>query len=75
MGMSERKWFVWNPQGRIPTFEHPNEDSARKEAARLARLNSGQRFLVLKSVAEVEVNDLRWREFDDMPFHEGEIPF
>lgn len=43
-------WMVWSPQGRAPTFKHTSKDSADTEAARLAKLNPGNQFFVLKAV-------------------------
>ena len=48
--MSERFWFVWNPQGRSPTSPHVDRASADKEAQRLALENPDQAFIVLKAV-------------------------
>ncbi len=42
-------WVVWNPQGQSPTFRHPSQQVATKEAERLARLNPKQRFHVLEA--------------------------
>lgn len=50
-------WMVWNPKGRLPTFQHPSPGSARAEASRLARANVGQKFFVLGSIEVVEVPD------------------
>lgn len=70
--MYETKWFVWNPHGNVPSFEHPTEQNAKIEAERLARLNPGQKFLVLRSVGEVVKNDLIWKWFETP---NSEIPF
>ena len=59
----DRFWFVWSPTGNIPRFKHPNEWSARNEAARLARANAGQQFVVLMAMASYQVNDLVVKEF------------
>ena len=58
-------WFVWNPVGLNPRFEHPSEESARTEARRLALANPGREFLVLKSVASFEHDSVRVSEHDD----------
>lgn len=44
-------WMVWSPNsGLAPTAKHATGDSAVKEADRLAALNPGQRFYVLKAL-------------------------
>lgn len=76
----KRFWFVMvdesiaNRQcvGGIPTYRHPTHESARTEAARLANVNPGKRFLVLEVVAACEVNATRWIELEsdgnEMPY-------
>lgn len=47
-------YLVWCPQGPTPpSYRHPNEDAARREAARLARGNEGREFHVLRSTGKV----------------------
>lgn len=58
----QMKWFVWNPNGTVPRFEHESEMSARHEAERLARLSPGIRFLVLQSIAEVRIVSTEWTQ-------------
>ena len=52
-------WLVWNPQREAPTRQHHTKRSAEIEAERLARLNRGQRFVVLQSVNERVVDDVQ----------------
>lgn len=62
--MAERFWIVWNPgSSRPPTRRHRSEESARCEAERLARLNPGQQFIVLRAVASARVVDVQWTEY------------
>lgn len=67
-------WLVWNPERTAPVHRHNTEYSAIKEAERLARNNRGQRFIVLRSIEERVVDDMRKIEHtidiacDDMPF-------
>jgi len=63
-------WMIWNPGKRVPAVQHPGETNARSEAARLARANPGQTFVVLESIADVQKNDLSWEEHftKDIPF-------
>lgn len=72
--MTESKWFVWNPRGNVPSFEHSTEYEAKTEAERLARLNPGTRFLVLRSVGEVTKTDVTWTHHDPRP-EQLEVPF
>lgn len=52
-------WMVWNPQGHSPTVKHESEESAAREAERLARSNRGQSFYVLEAVQLRIVDDMR----------------
>ena len=69
-------WFVWNPSGRIPRYQHWAKDAAVREAERLARQNPDDEFVVLESVASVRVPEtpVTWREHvhtdddRDLPF-------
>lgn len=63
-------WLVWNEAHGAPRVKHNTSDSAKREAERLARLNPGQRFHVLESVATCERNDVTWTEHCGTP-----IPF
>jgi hypothetical protein len=64
-------WLVWNPAGGPPTHEHQTEESAIAEAKRLARLNRGQKFVVLRAITHFVVDDMQrvdYEERDDLPF-------
>lgn len=64
-------WIVWNPNGRTPTRTHETRRGAEIEAERLARLNRGQRFIVLQSISERVVDDMKVVEHvadRDIPF-------
>lgn len=63
-------WMVWNPQGHAPTYRHPSQEAAAKEAERLARLNPGHRFHVLEAKAMCTHSDVRWVKVDSdwVPF-------
>lgn len=43
-------WLVWNPNGRNPGYRHSSRESAQTEAERLAALNPGASFFVVKGV-------------------------
>jgi hypothetical protein len=62
--MNKRFWMVLGPQG-MPVVRHYSEAEARKEAERLARANSGQEFVVLRSVSACVKSDIRWQECDE----------
>ena len=68
-------WFVWNPAARAPQHRHGSKAGAQQEAERLAHLNPGQQFIVLKAVggAIVQERPVERIEFeapsdDDIPF-------
>lgn len=44
-------WTVWNPDRGIPQFRHPSQESATKEAERLARQQSDESFYVMQAVS------------------------
>lgn len=52
-------WIVWNPEGRNPTHRHGSESSANNEAERLARMNPGQAFIVLRAVGARSVDGMQ----------------
>lgn len=61
-----RFWMVLNDntskcsvQG-LPTFRHDTQETALKEAARLAGLNPGIKFYVLETVAACVKSDVKW---------------
>ncbi len=68
-------WFVWNPNGRAPSYHHASRQSADEEAKRLAEKNPGHQFIVLKSVGgfeaprpDVRPIDLDRYAYDNIPF-------
>jgi hypothetical protein len=73
MRLDQRFWMVWNMARSAPTVAHPTLESAEREAKRLARLNSGQRFYVCQGLRYFEKNDvatveLNVSEDDGIPF-------
>jgi hypothetical protein len=70
MKKQPRQFYVWNPQSGPPAHMHGTEESARTEAARLARNWPGQEFFVLATVCMITKNDICVVEFDedDLPF-------
>jgi hypothetical protein len=63
-------WMVWNPAGRNPTEQHLSQSLATAEAERLARINPGEKFYVLRATHLRQVNDMRRVDLVDYP-----IPF
>ena len=65
-------FFVWNPSGHAPSFRHPDMQSARTEADRMARLNPNQQFWVLEAKGFCRIaNPDSWTKAtapDGMPF-------
>jgi len=53
-----RRFYMVLGQG-MPTVRHPTYDSAQREAERLARIDRGKTFVVLASVSETVVSDVR----------------
>lgn len=65
---SETFWMVWCDCGNAPTYKHPSEKSAQDEAARLARLKPGIRFVVLQAIEAVQVCDIQRTKLSAVPF-------
>lgn len=75
MSNSLRKFWMVRGNG-MPMVEHANEETAIREAERLARLNHDQHFYVLEAVRCVVKSDVR--HIDLTEWHAGqtqEIPF
>lgn len=67
----EQFWLVWNERGSVPVYKHPTEQSARNEAERLAKFNSGK-FHVLALIGTCKKVDVQWENVpnndpDDIP--------
>jgi len=53
-------WLVWSPTGTTPpSYRHLSELSAINEAERLARLNKGAEFYVLRATEMRQVDDMK----------------
>lgn len=69
MKPNESFWMVWNENGGRPAYRHASRAAANTEAERLAKLNPGERFVVLQAVAVVRVqNPVEWTELIEIPF-------
>lgn len=58
--MDKQFWIVAN--NSFPTrisYKHTNYQSATAEAKRLARMNKGERFVVMEAIQAFEVDDLK----------------
>lgn len=73
MNRKKMFWLVWNPQGHEPQARHDSEQSAEREAERLAKKHPGQRFIVLRPVREVVVDNVQRFEYE--PEDHDELPF
>ena len=51
---NEKFWLVWQPDTGLPTVRHLTEESAKREAKRLAGLNPDKPFFVMEGVARFE---------------------
>lgn len=65
---SETFWMVWAEGGNAPKYKHPSEASAQNEAARLAKLKPGCRFVVLQAIEAVQVCDIQRTKLSAVPF-------
>ncbi|MAC32236.1 MAG: hypothetical protein CME38_01360 [Haliea sp.] len=50
-GHQETFYLVWRRDGAAPTKPHASIETARDEACRLAELNPGMEFIVLKALS------------------------
>ena len=65
-------YYVWRIGGNMPNAKHSSLGSARKEAKRLAELNKGCFFAVVKCVEAFAYQN---NPFVVVKFSEEEIPF
>ena len=72
--MSKPKFWMVVGLG-TPTVRHTSWESAKQEAERLARMNPGQSFTVMSSIATVTKSDVRWAMNGDDEDDEQVIPF
>lgn len=56
MRTDARFYYVWNPQGQPPRQEHADKKAAAAEAERLAKLNPGQVFFVIRTIGVARVD-------------------
>ena len=61
-------WMLYVEGGGAPAFKHDTEVQARREAVRLAQVNSGKKVYLLEATAAVAVVGIQWEVLDDLPF-------
>lgn len=63
-------YIVWCETAGNPTCKHETQDSAEREAERLAKLHQGKKFHVLSSICTLEVPDpvVKTDHEFDLPF-------
>lgn len=63
-------YIVWNEDAGTPTYKHESQDSAEREAVRLAKQHQGQKFHVLSSICTLEVPNpvIKSNHEFDLPF-------
>ena len=62
-------YLIWNEKSRPQTIKHFSEGAAEREVERLACVNPGEKFHVLKLIGTCEVkNPVIWERPDDIPF-------
>ena len=68
--MLEKIYYVYNPYTGYTKYQHPNIESAKKEAERLAALHSGSTFEILERIASVKIQQFIWDKVEDngIPF-------
>lgn len=74
----EKFWLVWADNGGTPMHKHASYQSAKDEAKRLARANSGKKFHVLEHIGTAMKNDVSFFVHQADPYiqlDEDEIPF
>ena len=64
--MSRSKFWMVLGNG-VPTVRHCDKKTAEREAERLARVNPGQPFTVLESLATAIRSDIAWETHEDQP--------
>jgi len=66
-------WLVWCPTGATPPrFRHPTQESAEREAERLAATHPGKTFFVLEPRYSVNCGP---RRVSYVPLDHDEVPF
>ena len=69
-------WMVWVEGSGPPSFKHWTEESAAKEADRLARIHKGYRVYVLHTVSACVHSEVQWLKAVNV-IHESnqDVPF
>lgn len=72
MGL-EKFWMVLG--SGTPAYRHPSKSTAIQEAERLARLNPGEEFVILESLAVCKKQDLLWEPTNIDNSESSHVPF
>lgn len=51
-----------------PNYRHSSQSAAEKEAERLAKINPGEEFIILKALKKVVVQSVHWADLEEIPF-------
>lgn len=73
--MSQGFYVVWNPQHGSPKYRHTTAGQAVLEAERLASVNPGSEFFVLKAVARSISRTVNTERLDTSDDDMHTIPF
>ena len=68
-------WMVYCPQRTAPTYQHLSRQDAEQEARRLATMNPGTQFFVLRAVSGVTATQPEIETIKLRPVIGCEIPF
>lgn len=74
MPAPKKFWMVYSPQGHAPTYKHWSRESADTEAVRLAKMNPGRQFFVLKAMAGFEAEEPAVKQVS-LRHPDDQIPF
>lgn len=66
--MKDCFWLVWCHAHGLPNVKHTSEESAKREAARLADQNPGHVFSVMQSIGECEALRTKFTPHQNIPF-------
>ncbi len=69
----QKFWLVWNPCNRNPIVRHAYLHEASAEAKRLAAINPGFDFYVLRAVGVARVTTVIYNEIQPTAFDTREL--
>ena len=69
MNDTQMFWMVWNPDNGETHHKHGTQEAAEREAERLASINAGRRFYVLRAEGyALTPKATTYHRLDDIPF-------